>query len=81
MGRKTKKPKKPSPKLRMAGVELYFDDLTRAKDFCCHTLGIDIRDGGRWGIRSIQCRLGLRLPRTQSSENYPLQDKPYCFLK
>lgn len=71
----------PGLKLRMAGVELYFDNLDRAKKFYVETLGLRVTgemaghhvqfDGGSAFI-CLECK---------GAENYPSRDKAVLFFE
>ena len=69
------------PKLRIAGVELYFDDLDRAKKFYIDTLGLRVM--GELAGHHVQFDGGsafLCLER-KGAENYPSQDKAVVFFE
>src|SRR6202040_3299214 len=44
MPARKKSPRKSKPNLRLTGVELYFEDLPRAKKFYRETLGLELAD-------------------------------------
>ena len=69
------------PKLRIAGVELYFDDLDRAKKFYIDTLGLRVM--GELAGHHVQFDGGsafLCLER-KGAENYPSRDKAVVFFE
>jgi predicted enzyme related to lactoylglutathione lyase len=69
------------PKLRFIGVELYFDDLEAAKQFCRDTLQLEISDEqighhAKFGADSNFVCLGRK-----GSEAYPSLDKAVLFFE
>ena len=75
-GRKTRKA---SP--QMAGVELYFEDLARAKDFYVKTLGLEIKDETAGHFVQFDTGSGFVCLERKGSENYPSQDKAVLFFE
>ncbi|MGZ4786974.1 MAG: VOC family protein [Terriglobales bacterium] len=67
--------------MRFVGVELYFDDLERAREFFAKTLGLKITSEQRGhqaqfgGERAFVC-LGRK-----GAESYPSQDKAVLFFE
>jgi catechol 2,3-dioxygenase-like lactoylglutathione lyase family enzyme len=67
--------------LRLLGVELYFDDVPRARDFYCGVLGLPLEEetpghhvklGPQGGFLCLECK---------GVESYPSQDKGVVFLE
>jgi catechol 2,3-dioxygenase-like lactoylglutathione lyase family enzyme len=67
--------------LRLLGLELYFDDVPRARDFYCGVLGLPLEEekpghhaklGPQGGFLCLECK---------GVENYPSQDKGVIFLE
>jgi predicted enzyme related to lactoylglutathione lyase len=71
----------PAKKLRMAGVELYFDDLDRARKFYCETLGLRVTDEAAGNFVQFDAGSGFLCLERKGSENYPSQDKAVLFFK
>jgi catechol 2,3-dioxygenase-like lactoylglutathione lyase family enzyme len=71
----------PGTKLRMAGVELYFDDLDRAKEFYCETLGLRVTGEAAGHHVQFDARNGFVCLERKGAENYPSQDKAVLFFE
>ena len=67
--------------MRMAGVELYFDDLVRAKKFYVDTLGLNIKNEGAGHFVQFDAGSGFVCLERKGSENYPSQDKAVLFFE
>jgi catechol 2,3-dioxygenase-like lactoylglutathione lyase family enzyme len=71
----------PGTKLRMAGVELYFDDLDRARKFYRETLGLRVTDEAAGQFVQFDAGSGFVCLERKGSENYPSQDKAVLFFE
>jgi predicted enzyme related to lactoylglutathione lyase len=71
----------PAKKLRMAGVELYFDDLDRARKFYRETLGLRVTDEAAGHFVQFDGGSGFVCLERKGSENYPSQDKAVLFFE
>jgi catechol 2,3-dioxygenase-like lactoylglutathione lyase family enzyme len=79
--RKNKRRRNRASKMRMAGVELYFDDLARAKDFYVETLGLGVKDEAAGHFVQFDAGSGFVCLERKGSENYPSQDKAVLFFE
>jgi predicted enzyme related to lactoylglutathione lyase len=70
-----------TPPLRMAGVEFYFDDLARAKDFYSKALGLSVKNEGAGHFVQFDAGSGFVCLERKGSENYPSQDKAVLFFE
>jgi predicted enzyme related to lactoylglutathione lyase len=70
---------KPAP--RFVGVELYFEDLERAKRFYVETLGLSISDEESGHYAKIGSEAGFICLEKKGSENYPSKDKAVLFFE
>jgi catechol 2,3-dioxygenase-like lactoylglutathione lyase family enzyme len=68
-------------KLKLAGVELYFDDLDRAREFYRETLGLVLT--GETPGHHAQFGAGDRFVclERKGAENYPSRDKAVLFFE
>ena len=71
----------PGTKLRMAGVELYFDDLARAKKFYRETLGLRVTDEAAGHHVQFNAGSVFVCLERKGAENYPSQDKAVLFFE
>ncbi len=69
--------------LRFAGVELYFDDLPRARKFYHEVLGLTISDesAGHHAKFEGSGTGGFVCVERKGSENYPSKDKAVLFFE
>ena len=65
--------------MRLAGVELYFDDLERAKSFYRDVLGLVSEDGDE-RFSKFAAGAGFICLERRGSEAYPSRDKAVIFL-
>jgi predicted enzyme related to lactoylglutathione lyase len=72
---------KPAPKAQLAGVELYFDDLDRAKRFYRDVLGLAVTGETLGHHAQFDSRNGFICLERKGAENYPSQDKAVLFFK
>jgi len=65
---------------RFLGVELYFDDLDRAKAFYSETLGLKMSDHQPGRFAKFDSAGGFVALERKGSESYPSQDKAVLFF-
>jgi catechol 2,3-dioxygenase-like lactoylglutathione lyase family enzyme len=68
-------------KPRMVGVELYFDDLDRAKKFYRQALGLRLTGGSTGQIAQFDAGAGFLCLERKGAENYPSLDKAVVFFE
>jgi predicted enzyme related to lactoylglutathione lyase len=78
---KIKKRSKRASKPRMAGVELYFDDLAPAKDFYSSVLGLEFADEAPGHFAKFDGGSAFLCLEHKGSENYSSQDKAVLFFE
>jgi catechol 2,3-dioxygenase-like lactoylglutathione lyase family enzyme len=66
---------------RLAGVELYFDDLDTAKDFYTNTLGLPLQEDQPDHHAMLRIGDGFVCLERKGMENYPSADKAVLFLE
>ena len=66
---------------RFAGVELYFDDLERAKSFYRDILGLTIANEQAGHHAQFNAGAGFICLECKGAENYPSRDKAVLFLE
>jgi catechol 2,3-dioxygenase-like lactoylglutathione lyase family enzyme len=66
---------------RLVGVELYFDDLVRAKRFYTDTLGLQISDESPGHHAKFDCGAGFVCLERKGSESYRSRDKAFLFFE
>lgn len=66
---------------RFVGVELYFEDLERAKKFYLDTLGLHISDEQPGHPVKFGADAGFVCLETKDSESYPSGDKAVLFFE
>lgn len=66
---------------RFVGVELYFDDLERAKKFYRETLGLEISDEQAGHHAKFDSGAGFICLERKGAENYPSSDKAVLFFE
>ncbi|HYL75666.1 MAG TPA: VOC family protein [Bryobacteraceae bacterium] len=69
-----------SQTLRFAGVELYFDDLDRAKEFYSRILKLELADEQAGHYAKFQSGAGFVCLEKKGSETYPSRDKAVLFF-
>ncbi|HKT09901.1 MAG TPA: VOC family protein [Gemmatimonadaceae bacterium] len=67
--------------VRLLGVELYFEDVDRAKRFYGDTLGLDLSDEAVGHFAQFACVGGFVCVERKGSETYPSRDKAVVFLE
>jgi predicted enzyme related to lactoylglutathione lyase len=67
--------------LRFTGVELYFEDLDRAKGFYEEILGLELTDEERGHHARFDNGAGFICLERQGSESYPSRDKAVLFFE
>lgn len=66
---------------RLAGLELYFDDLKRARKFYSETLGLKIRDEQPRRYSQLDTGASFLCLERKDAESYPSRDKAAVFLE
>lgn len=66
---------------RFVGVELYFDDLARAREFYVGTLGLEISDEQVGHHTKFDSGAGFVCLERKGSESYPSKDKAVLFFE
>lgn len=66
---------------RFVGVELYFDDLERAKSFYTETLGLKISEEEPGHHAKFDGDSGFVCLERKGAESYPSQDKAALFFE
>jgi predicted enzyme related to lactoylglutathione lyase len=66
---------------RFVGVELYFEDLERAKRFYAEILGLRVSDEEPGHHARFDCGAGFVCLERKSSETYPSSDKAVLFFE
>lgn len=69
------------PQLRFAGVELYFDDLPRARRFYHKILGLKIMDERRGHYARFRGGSAFVCLEAKGLESYPSRDKAVVFFE
>jgi catechol 2,3-dioxygenase-like lactoylglutathione lyase family enzyme len=67
-------------KPRLVGVELYFDDLSKAQDFYADTLGLTLGDAAANHHARFDTPTGFVCLERKGVENYPSPDKAVLFI-
>jgi predicted enzyme related to lactoylglutathione lyase len=81
MPARKKSPRKSKPNLRLTGVELYFDDLPRAKKFYRETLGLELADESAGHFAQFAAGTSFVCLERKGSENYSSLDKAVLFFE
>jgi catechol 2,3-dioxygenase-like lactoylglutathione lyase family enzyme len=68
-------------KPRLLGIELYFDDLEKAKQFYCDTLGLDVVDEQAGHHAKFDTGATFVCLERIGAESYPSRDKAVVFLE
>ena len=66
---------------RFVGVELYFDDLERAKEFYAETLGLALSDEQAGHHAQFDGGAGFVCLERKGVESYPSKDKAVLFFE
>jgi predicted enzyme related to lactoylglutathione lyase len=66
---------------RLAGVELYFSDLKKARAFYADTLGLEISDEDPQRYTKFSGGAGFVCLERKGSESYPSLDKAVLFFE
>lgn len=66
---------------QFVGVELYFDDLPRARKFYLETLGLPVADEQPGHHAKFDCGAAFVCLETKGSESYPSRDKAVLFFE
>jgi predicted enzyme related to lactoylglutathione lyase len=69
------------PNLHLTGVELYFDDLPRAKKFYRNTLGLELAAESNGNFAQFDAGGSFVCVERKGSENYPSLDKAVLFFE
>ena len=67
--------------VRLAGIELYFDDLDAAKDFYANTVGLRLEDDHPAHHAKLAAGDGFLCLERKGVEDYPSADKAVVFLE
>ncbi len=67
--------------MRLAGVELYFEDLERARHFYIEVLGLKLMDESRGHYARFDGEDRFVCVERKGSENYPSSDKAVIFFE
>ena len=67
--------------LRFAGVELYFENLDRAKEFYEKILGLEVTGEGPGHYARFDTGAGFVCLERKGSESYPSRDKAVLFFE
>jgi catechol 2,3-dioxygenase-like lactoylglutathione lyase family enzyme len=65
----------------LAGIELYFDDLERARDFYRDCLGLPVANEHLGHHAQFDCGSAFVCLERKGAENYPSADKAVLFLE
>jgi predicted enzyme related to lactoylglutathione lyase len=68
-------------RLRFSGVELYFDDLERAKEFYQELLGMEVADEERGHHAKFDGGAGFVCLERKGCEPYPSRDRAVLFFE
>lgn len=71
----------PPIQARFMGVELYFEDLPRAKDFYEKTLGLPLSDEQTGHHAKFDSGAGFVCLERKGAESYPSKDKAVLFFE
>jgi predicted enzyme related to lactoylglutathione lyase len=71
----------PKINARLVGVELYFDDLDRARRFYSEQIGLDVADETPGHYAKFQTPSAFVCVERKAAENYPSRDKAVLFLE
>ncbi len=66
---------------KFVGVELYFDDLKRARAFYADVLGLQVLDEDETRYAKFEGRAGFVCLERKGSESYPSQNKAVLFFE
>jgi predicted enzyme related to lactoylglutathione lyase len=66
---------------RFVGVELYFDDLDKAKNFYIDTMGLDVADEQIGHHAKFDNGAGFVCLERKGAESYPSKDKAVLFFE
>jgi len=69
------------PAARFVGVELYFENLDRAREFYVETLGLAVTDEESGHHAKFGGEAGFVCLEKKGSENYPSKDKAVLFFE
>ncbi len=71
----------PKPHPRLAGIELYFEDLARAKAFYADVLGLDLAEEQAGHHAQFATGAAFVCLEKRGVEDYPSADKAVLFLE
>ena len=71
----------PRSEPKFAGVELYFEDLTRAKKFYTEVLGLRVAEERRGHHARFDSTAGFICLEVKGAESYPSRDKAVLFFE
>jgi catechol 2,3-dioxygenase-like lactoylglutathione lyase family enzyme len=81
MPARKKSPRKSKPNLRLTGIELYFEDFPRARQFYKETLGLELADESVGHFAQFAAGTSFVCLERKGSENYPSLDKAVLFFE
>ena len=67
--------------LRFVGVELYFDELEKAKSFYTDLLGLKVAEDSPGHFTKFKSKAGFVCLEHKGLENYPSHDKAVLFFE
>ncbi len=71
----------PEPGARLAGVELYFEDLARATEFYTRVLGLEVAEATPQHHAKLDTGAAFLCLERKGVEDYPSADKAVVFLE
>jgi catechol 2,3-dioxygenase-like lactoylglutathione lyase family enzyme len=72
---------KTGPQHRLLGMELYFEDVSRARDFYRDILGMLVEEEQAAHHTKLALQGGFLCLERKGAENYPSQDKAVVFIE
>ena len=66
---------------KFAGVELYFEDLEKAKKFYAETVGLDVSEEEKGHHAKFDNEAGFICLERKGAESYPSKDKAVLFFE
>jgi catechol 2,3-dioxygenase-like lactoylglutathione lyase family enzyme len=73
--------RKTMPELRLLGMELYFDDVPRAREFYTRVLGLTLEEETAGHHAKLAPQGGVLCLEAKGVENYPSDDKAVVFFE
>ena len=66
---------------QLVGIELYFDDLDRAREFYIERLGLEVSEESKGHFAKFDCGSSFLCIEKKGIENYPSRDKAVLFFE